>query len=108
MKLIKKHLDNLKKLNQLERLNTDLLPESIHITKYNYHSNEWFAGKKAILLKDYKNAAGEQIRKKEEVIIREKMERKREGETIHKGYFCIENQRGIKIAGINHADLSLM
>lgn len=81
---------------------------SIDIVKYNLNSPSWWKGRKAILIRKYKNICGEVIQKEAMVCILFPMQFIRFEEVVHCGDFFVRDLKtGVCIGGINYQDLIL-
>lgn len=76
--------------------------------KYDYHTSEWWCGRKAIVLKNYKNISGDTIDRDSLVTINSKMELKKPGYQIHNHTFYVTDTKGVSVGGILCEDLVLL
>lgn len=80
----------------------------ITYNKYQYHDNEWWSNRRAILRRSYTNISGDFIEGNTIVIINYKMEKTRKSDLIHQGLFFVSTLSNISIGGIACSDLILM
>jgi hypothetical protein len=84
------------------------MEKGITEAEYQKNTNSFFENKKGTLLRTYKNVSGQKIKRNSLIIIIEKLQKVRFGDTILINCFYVQDvNTGIEIGGVKASDIDL-